>query len=688
LAVTRQLATVLNVHPGDSWTSGNRSWQVVGVVENPRDLHDSFAITAPGGADPATSVSYVVSHSPNTLPEVHLPSGNGVGIEGVSAATKAAATFAVLALASMFLLFVGLVAVAGFTVVAQRHLRALGMLSSLGATGRQVRLVMVANGAAVGLTAGVAGAVVGLGAWVSLRAWMETVVAHRIDAFALPWVGIAAAVGLAIVTAVAAAWWPARSLSRMSVMASLSGRPPRPQPARRFASLGCVLFSAGVVALVLANPAVEPGDVSHHGRLLLVAGLLTASIGVLLLAPLAIGAVAAGAGRVPVATRLAWRDLARYRGRSGAALAAVTLAVVIAGTISVTAAYESANNVTPVANLPANQLLVHQGDFTGLLPVIGGAELDAARRSVATLARQLGATTIELDGAVDPTEETVSGPRATGKDRAGLLDVTAAGRGKRISLLAPLVVATPTVLAHDGISAGQIDPTADVVMAKSLKAYVDAGMSGGELVLGADPRNTITPHIQTLDMPSYASAPAALITQHGLDALGLQPAVAGWLMQTSRPITDAQVSDATRTAAATGLTVEAADRHATSSLGRDASIAGIILALGVLAMTVGLIRAESADELRTLAATGASARTRRALTSVSAASLALLGALLGLAGAYAEALAWYHHRLGPLGHPPYANLVSIAVGLPVAAAVGGWLLAGRQPAGIARRPLD
>src|SRR5439155_9803495 len=98
------------------------------------------------------------------------------------------------------------------------------------------------------------------------------------------------------------------------------------------------------------------------------------------LAPLAIGAVAAGAGRVPVATRLAWRDLARYRGRSGAALAAVTLAVVIAGTISVTAAYESANNVTPVANLPANQLLVHQGDFTGLLPVIGGAELDAARR--------------------------------------------------------------------------------------------------------------------------------------------------------------------------------------------------------------------------------------------------------------------------------------------------------------------
>lgn len=39
-----------------------------------------------------------------------------------------------LALAALGLLFVPLVAVAGFAVVAQRHLRALGMLGSLGAT--------------------------------------------------------------------------------------------------------------------------------------------------------------------------------------------------------------------------------------------------------------------------------------------------------------------------------------------------------------------------------------------------------------------------------------------------------------------------------------------------------------------------------------------------------------------------
>src|SRR5256885_11306977 len=46
-------------------------------------------------------------------------------------------------------------------------------------------------------------------------------------------------------------------------------------------------------------------------------------------------------------------------------------------------------------------------------------------------------------------------------------------------------------------------------------------------------------------------------------------------------------------------------------LGREATAAGILLALGVLAMTVGLIRSETASDLRTLTAAGASSTTRR-----------------------------------------------------------------------------
>jgi putative ABC transport system permease protein len=175
---------------------------------------------------------------------------------------------------------------------------------------------------------------------------------------------------------------------------------------------------------------------------------------------------------------------------------------------------------------------------------------------------------------------------------------------------------------------------------------------------------------------------------HGVAALGLEPIVAGWLLQTSRPITSAQIGGAARSADSAGLVIETADSHTASPLGKDASIFGILLALGVLAMTVGLIRAESAGDLRILAATGAAGRTRRALTGATAGSLARLGVLLGAGGAYVVALAWYHRRLGPLADPPYANLLIIALGLPVAATVGAWVLGGRQPPAIARRPIE
>jgi len=51
-------------------------------------------------------------------------------------------------------------------------------------------------------------------------------------------------------------------------------------------------------------------------------------------------------------------------------------------------------------------------------------------------------------------------------------------------------------------------------------------------------------------------------------------------------------------------------------------------------MTVGLIRSETAGDLRTLTATGASSATRRTLTGATAGALAVLGAVIGTTGAY------------------------------------------------------
>jgi putative ABC transport system permease protein len=106
-------------------------------------------------------------------------------------------------------------------------------------------------------------------------------------------------------------------------------------------------------------------------------------------------------------------------------------------------------------------------------------------------------------------------------------------------------------------------------------------------------------------------------------------------------------------------------------------------------MTVGLIRAETASDLRTLTATGAGARTRRALTGVTAGVLALLGAALGTVAACLAALAWAHSSLTQtFGNVPWSDVGLLVIGMPLIAAVAGWLLGGREPAGVARQPLE
>ena len=117
-----------------------------------------------------------------------------------------------------------------------------------------------------------------------------------------------------------------------------------------------------------------------------------------------------------------------------------------------------------------------------------------------------------------------------------------------------------------------------------------------------------------------------------------------------------------------------------------ATVFGIVLALGILAMSIGLIRSETARDLRTLAATGASSMTRRELTAATAFALALAGAVLGTVAAYVAAIgyAWDNplDGLSELSNVPTENLLFILVGMPLVAAVAGWLLAGREPSAI------
>jgi putative ABC transport system permease protein len=118
-------------------------------------------------------------------------------------------------------------------------------------------------------------------------------------------------------------------------------------------------------------------------------------------------------------------------------------------------------------------------------------------------------------------------------------------------------------------------------------------------------------------------------------------------------------------------------------------VLGLVIALGVLVMSVGLVRAETSGQLRTLAATGASSRIRRTITSATVGAIGLLGAVLGAAGATIAGVAWARSSLTiTFGDFPVLDLLAVLAGLPLAAVIGGWLLAGRQPQVIARQPLE
>ncbi len=194
-------------------------------------------------------------------------------------------------------------------------------------------------------------------------------------------------------------------------------------------------------------------------------------------------------------------------------------------------------------------------------------------------------------------------------------------------------------------------------------------------------------------LPSGTSAPNTVITEHAVHTLGLSTSISGWLIQAPHPPTAEQITQARLTAAAAGMTIETKNSAPSSAeILNWATVFGIALALGILAMSVGLIRSETASDLRTLSATGASSSTRRILTAVTAFALALGGALLGTAAAYVAAIGYAVDNpldgLSELSNVPTANLLIILVGMPTVAGAAGWLLAGREPSAIAHQPLE
>ena len=694
VAITDGVASAFGLRVGDTSSFVGATRTVVGLVENPANLNDEFILADPNAITAPPSVTLLVDghddelgHRPGTARQLPgIDSRVSAVAETRDNARRGAAAVLVLALDTVALLLVSLVAAAAFVAVAQRRLRQLGMLAAIGATDRHLRLVMIAHGLAVGAAAAVAGTIAALAAWLSVGARVERLAHHRIDRTDIPWWVVIVTTVLAVATTTTAAWWPARKVARVPIVRALSGRPPAPTRVHRSSAAAALFLTIGVVALV-----VGIDKAGHVTPIAIIAGPIAVVLGILFLCPLAIRLAAASVHHLPIAMRLALRDLARHQARASAALAAISLGLGIAFTaIIVTAAS------TPPAsagNLSNRQLLVHIGRNRdqSIIPEQTPDELAQLEASITRFAATLdGAVVYPLDAAVastaaDPTAAAPVGHDPFGQPgRQAILVGERVSNGIRVTSGGVPYVATPELLARIGIDPASIDASIEVISPKIADfALIDPSTFTRAAV------ETRSARVRVIHDPGYADAPKTFITEAAVRDNGWTSMRGGWFIESKHRLTAQQRAEARQLAARSGLTVVTRNEHRELAVTRTAAAAaGSLLALGILAMTIGLIRGEATRDLQTLTATGATSHTRRALTAATAGALAVLSAALGLIGAYVALIAGYSDKLKPLSRVPLLHLLVILVGLPVVAAVAGWLLAGREPRAFARQSLD
>ncbi len=702
VAVTSGLAQLYSLRIGSTWhvpagsgAEAGRAFTVTGIVEDPSNLLDEFALVAPGQLASPNQVRIFLGESLDSAAASAagdvIPTSAVVSTPTPEDSILSPATI-VLIISVLGLVFIGLVATAAFTVMAQRRQRALGMLSSLGATEADVRFVLIADGLLGGVAGAIIGAAVALGGWLWYYPHLETATAHRTDPFNLPWAAVVIGLLLAVATSVTAAVWPGRAVSKVPVVAALSGRIDSPQLVRRSLRPGLIFLAAGLFILFFSGGAGG----GQGGGYLVIAGMLSCEIACALLAPFIVDKLSRLAWRAPLASRLALRDLARYRSRSGAALAAVSFAVFIATVAIVIASirYDDAlDYIGP--NMASNQLILYNpgNDPTQYAPgqFTPAAKLAATRQQADVIAAQVHAPApLELDLAVSTN---VAQPGQPTQNVFGtILSLHNHEQGGL-----PWV-ATPALLKAFGITQREVNPAADVLTARALLPSTPslALVSGSYMSqrpntpcpAGMCVQNPVVQEMSKL--PAGTSVPNTVITEGAVKALNETIVPEGWLIQAPSALTPAQVNAARQAAVGLGTTIESkSGQLSLGEISNGATVGGLLLALGVLAMTVGLIRSETVGDLRTLTAAGAGARTRRALTGVTAGVIAFLGAALGVAGGCLAVVVWSRSDLTTtFANMPWSDLGLLVIGMPLIGGAAAWLLSGRQPSAVSRQPLE
>jgi putative ABC transport system permease protein len=587
--------------------------------------------------------------------------------------------------AGIGLLEVILLAGTAFAVAARRQVRDSALVLANGGRRSDVRLMLLAQGGVLGALGAATGLVLGVvavrAAWGPLQRLTNVdfgglVVSPR-DLALTGVVGFAAGVAAAVV--------PAFGAARVPVVAALAGRYGRPARAHRPAAAAAVVAVAGLVLAGLvawrwatARRGGDPGGLVYPVGMLVGFGLTMVAMTVL--APSLVGLAGRLAGRLPLTGRLALRDAARHRHRTGPAVGAVMVAV--AGAVAVAfavAAVDRSDRDAYTPELPYGWASAYvTGDpatssddprFTAIraaaayLPV--AEVVPVAMASVPPAGgRDAGYASWTNDRTGDGCSSSF-GSAAIGPAAARLVTGSRAGEAEAALARGRAVLTDPCLLRPDGTAVLQVqagyDPDQPNVQPPSREVTVPA---------------VLLPGVGGATLPGGV-LPAAVATR-----LGLAPSIGQVVLATTRAPTDAE-EDRTRAALGDLASVLQVERgYGAPYLPGFVALmggAGLVTLAGV-AISVSLSAAEGRADLATLAAIGAPPRRRRLLAMAQAALVAGLGVGLGLLLGAAIGTTVMNGLDGYPNVVPWTTLLVVGVGVPLlGVALVGLLTRSRLP---------
>lgn len=607
-----------------------------------------------------------------------------------------------------------LVAGATFAVGARRRERQLAVLAAAGATPRQVAGFVLAEAAAVGVTAALAGIAGGIGLAAVTSPLAQRLTGVAWPSLRLPYAGIAAAGVSAVVTALAAAGLPARSAARRDVVQALGARRPQSSGSWKRPALAVAAIAGGGAV------AVTGAATGRHALYQLVlAGAAVAEVGIVGLTPSLVASMSRAAGSAPLALRLALRDAGRHRSRTAPAVSAVAVATIAAAgaaTFGAGQAVVSAQGYQPQARVgqvlvyPAAGVVSPSGrTLTSALAALGGGS--AATVRVAAGAGSASATLVVPGSQCAAVSGTYGGFASSGPSGASATTPPSGASYCYSYEIAVGGVGTLEALtghndraASEALAAGKV-----VVFAPALERRGHSALVEGS----AFSQRTLSPATVVAPVAGVPSAAASRAAATGAAAnaqtgpiplpgniggivspalarrLRLEPGDASILLTPPTMPTHIQMARLRAQLAAAGVPPQLvyAERGASSSAGAAPFVLAAVAALlawAVTAVAVALAGAESSGELATMRAVGAPPLVARALAASQALVVAGLGASVGtVAGVALAAVLDLASSSHPPLTPPWGVLAIEMVAVPAVAALGAGLARGGRRSGLA-----